>query len=107
MARLTLAASTLSAALGLALGALALPASADDMAKDASKMSQGGMDKMDKSMQGKMEKCYGVNAVAKNDCSEGAHSCAGQADKARDPKSFVMLPAGACEKIAGGKTKST
>ena len=34
----------------------------------------------------------GVNAAAKNDCVEGAHSCAGQATQARDPKSFVLLP---------------
>lgn len=49
------------------------------------------------------EKCYGVNAIAKNDCAAGAHSCAGQATKARDPASFVYLPVGACGKIAGGK----
>lgn len=51
-------------------------------------------------------KCYGANAVAKNDCAEGAHSCAGQATQARDPKSFVLLPAGDCGKIAGGKLKA-
>lgn len=51
-------------------------------------------------------KCYGVNAVAKNDCAEGAHSCAGQATQARDPKSFVLLPACDCGKIAGGKLKA-
>jgi uncharacterized membrane protein len=49
-----------------------------------------------------LQKCYGINAVAKNDCAEGAHSCAGQADMARDPKSFVLLPQGDCQKIAGG-----
>ena len=48
--------------------------------------------------------CYGINAAAKNDCAEGAHSCAGQATQARDPKSFVLLPAGDCAKIQGGKT---
>ena len=48
------------------------------------------------------EKCYGINAVAKNDCAAGAHSCAGQATKARDAASFVLLPKGACEKIEGG-----
>ena len=55
----------------------------------------------------KMEHCYGINAVAKNDCSEGAHSCAGQATVARDPKSFVLLPAGDCSKIQGGKLTSS
>lgn len=50
-----------------------------------------------------LQKCYGINAVAKNDCAEGAHSCAGQATRARDAKSFVLLPAGDCGKIQGGK----
>lgn len=48
------------------------------------------------------EKCFGINAVGKNDCAAGAHSCAGQATKARDAASFVLLPKGACEKIEGG-----
>ncbi|HVM85730.1 MAG TPA: DUF2282 domain-containing protein [Candidatus Binatia bacterium] len=48
------------------------------------------------------EKCYGVNAVGKNDCAAGVHSCAGQASKAMDPASFVLLPKGVCDKIAGG-----
>jgi uncharacterized membrane protein len=52
------------------------------------------------------EKCYGINAAGKNDCKAGAHDCAGHATKARDPQSFVLVPAGACSKIAGGSTKS-
>lgn len=52
-----------------------------------------------------MEKCYGINAAGRNDCAAGAHSCAGQATSARDGKSFVLLPAGACGKIAGGSIK--
>jgi uncharacterized membrane protein len=51
---------------------------------------------------GDSEKCYGINAVGKNDCSAGAHSCAGQATKAMDPASFVLLPKGVCGKISGG-----
>ena len=31
----------------------------------------------------------------------------GQATKARDTKSFVMLPAGDCSKIQGGKTTAS
>jgi uncharacterized membrane protein len=50
-------------------------------------------------------RCYGVNAVAKNDCAAGAHSCAGQSTKACDPAAFVLLPAGDCGKIAGGSLK--
>jgi uncharacterized membrane protein len=56
-------------------------------------------------MKEKLEKCYGINAAAKNDCAAGAHSCAGQATMARDPKSYVLVPAGDCAKIAGGTTQ--
>ena len=48
------------------------------------------------------EKCYGIAKAAKNDCAAGAHSCAGQATKNNDKSSFVYLPKGACEKLAGG-----
>ena len=94
MNRYALAASTLSAALGVAL-ALSAPLRAADM-PNAVKDNEARAQKMH------LQKCYGINAVAKNDCAEGAHSCAGQADKARDPKSFVLLPQGDCQKIAGG-----
>jgi uncharacterized membrane protein len=108
MAQSAFTASTLSAAIGLAMGLQMLPASAaEEMAMDASKMPQIVKDNMARAMANKLEKCYGVNAVSKNDCAEGAHSCAGQADKPRDSKSFVLLPAGDCNKIAGGKLKSS
>jgi uncharacterized membrane protein len=48
------------------------------------------------------EKCYGVAAAGKNDCKAGAHSCAGHATMASDPASFILVPKGTCEKIAGG-----
>lgn len=95
MARFATAASTLSAALGLALGLQFASVSADEMKKDEMKST---------AMAEKMEKCYGINAAGKNDCAGGANSCAGQSTKARDTKAFVLLPAGACSKIAGGKT---
>jgi uncharacterized membrane protein len=50
----------------------------------------------------KGEKCYGVARAGHNDCAAGAHSCAGQSTKNMDKASFVLLPAGACEKLAGG-----
>ena len=56
----------------------------------------------DKMAASSMQKCYGVNAAHKNDCKAGSHSCAGQDTKARDPSSFVMVPSGLCEKLAGG-----
>jgi uncharacterized membrane protein len=96
MNRYVLAASTLSAALGLAL-ALPSPVRAADSPAAATTAP---------AMKAGLEKCYGINAVAKNDCAAGAHSCAGQATMARDPKSFVLIPTGACSKIQGGSVKA-
>ena len=92
MERRLLAGSALSAALGLVLASGGLPAQAQSM--DMSKAPQVVKDNMMRMQANKLEKCYGINAVAKNDCAEGVHSCAGQATKARDTKSFVLLPAG-------------
>ena len=106
MNRYILAASTLSTAVGFALAIQASPGQAQGM-KDMSKMPQAVKDNMARMEKGNLEKCYGINAAAKNDCAEGAHSCAGQATKARDTKSFVLLPAGDCSKIQGGKTTAS
>ena len=96
--------TVLSAAVGLALGAQTLPAQAQGM--DMSKAPPPVQENMKRMQAHKLEKCYGINAAAKNDCAEGAHSCAGQATQARDTKSFVLLPAGDCSKIQGGSVKS-
>jgi uncharacterized membrane protein len=88
----------LSAAVGLALAG---------QGAGAAEMPQIVKDNMAKMQAQHLEKCYGINAAAKNDCAEGAHSCAGQATQARDTKSFVMLPAGVCGKIQGGKTTAS
>jgi uncharacterized membrane protein len=106
MNRYVLAASTLSAAVGLALAIQAAPGQAQAK-MDLSKMPQIVKDNMARMEKNKLQKCYGINAAAKNDCAEGAHSCAGQATKPRDPISFVLLPAGDCGKIQGGKLKAT
>ena len=79
-----LATATLAAAIGLVAATPLVTAKADDM----------------------QEKCYGIAAKGKNDCAAGAHSCAGQSTMAKDPKSFVLLPKGACGKIEGGKTSA-
>ncbi|MBC8737649.1 DUF2282 domain-containing protein [Paraburkholderia sp. UCT31] len=102
MSKSALTMSSLSAAVGMALAMQALPAQAQGMGKPP----QVVKDNMARMAQNHLEKCYGINAVAKNDCAEGAHSCAGQATQGRDPKSFVLLPAGDCSKIAGGQTKA-
>jgi uncharacterized membrane protein len=99
-------ASTLSAASGRALAMLAFPGQALERSAMC-KMPQVVKDNMMRMQKDKLEKCYGVNSVAKNDCAEGAHSCAGQATQARDTKSFVLLPAGDCSKIQGGKLQAS
>jgi uncharacterized membrane protein len=101
MNRRTFAASALSAALGTVLAAPV--ATAQGMANPP----QIVKDNMARAQANKLEKCYGINAVGKNDCAQGAHSCAGQATQPRDPKSFVLLPAGDCSKIQGGKTTAS
>jgi uncharacterized membrane protein len=100
MNRMT-AAAALSSAIGLAVAMQAVPSQA------AQQMPQIVKDNMDRMAKDHLEKCYGINANAKNDCAEGAHSCAGQATMARDPKSFVLLPGGVCSKIQGGKTTAS
>ena len=104
MDRRQLAAAALWTAVGLALGMQAPPRVAAQIAANPPQIVKDNMAKMQKEH---LEKCYGINAVSKNDCAQGAHSCAGQATQARDPQSFVMLPAGDCSKIAGGKTTAT
>jgi uncharacterized membrane protein len=99
-----LAVAVLSTAVGLALGMQAPPRVAAQGMANPPQVVKDNMARMQKEH---LEKCYGINAAAKNDCAEGAHSCAGQATQARDVKSFVLLPAGDCGKIAGGKTTAT
>lgn len=48
------------------------------------------------------EKCYGVAVAGKNDCgATGSHSCAGEAKMTSDPKSWIYVPTGTCQKIVG------
>jgi len=104
MNRQVIAGSALSAALGIVMAAATLPAQGQGM--DMSNAPQVVKDNMARMAKSKLEKCYGINAAGKNDCAEGAHSCAGQSTQARDAKSFVLLPAGDCSKIQGGNTKA-
>jgi uncharacterized membrane protein len=98
----TLASATLAAAIGLALGVSAQ--AQDKGGKPMTKEQQMTMDRMVKN---NLEKCYGIAARGKNDCAEGAHSCVGQASHDRDKASFVLLPKGDCQKIAGGSPKAS
>jgi len=96
--------TVLSAAIALAIGMQGAPAGA------AAPQDDPAMQAMMKFIRNKMQKehlemCWGINAVAKNDCGTAAHACHGQATVARDPDSFVLVPTGVCDKVAGGMKK--
>jgi uncharacterized membrane protein len=48
------------------------------------------------------EKCYGIAKAGKNDCQTSTHSCAGTATADNQPDSWIYVPKGTCDKIAGG-----
>ena len=51
----------------------------------------------------KAEKCYGLAKAGKNDCaSTGNNSCGGSSRVAADPKAWIYVPDGYCERIVGG-----
>jgi uncharacterized membrane protein len=54
----------------------------------------------------KAEKCYGIAKAGKNDCaSTGANSCAGTSKATADPRAWIYVPAGYCERIVNGSMK--
>lgn len=116
MTRRTLAGTVLMSAMGLAVAGSMTTASAQmnpQMQKKLQqmlKMHPGANENVIKANMARVKenhlvRCYSVNAIGKNDCASGAHSCAGQATSARDPNAFVLLPQGDCQKIAGGSLK--
>jgi len=51
----------------------------------------------------KAEKCYGIAKAGKNDCaSTGNNSCAGTTKATADPRAWIYVPAGYCERIVNG-----
>ena len=86
--------SPIKSAAATVLGALAIAAIAAQASAGPAPMPAGS------------EKCYGVAKAGKNDCKTPSNSCAGQVQKDRDPAAFIAVPAGTCEKIAGGMVKS-
>jgi uncharacterized membrane protein len=55
----------------------------------------------------KAEKCYGIAKAGKNDCaSTGNSSCAGTSKLNGDPKAWLYVPAGYCERIVNGSLKA-
>ncbi|HXF54386.1 MAG TPA: DUF2282 domain-containing protein [Hyphomicrobiaceae bacterium] len=54
----------------------------------------------------KAEKCYGLAKAGKNDCaSTGNNSCAGTSKVNADPRAWIYVPEGYCERIVNGSTK--
>jgi len=51
------------------------------------------------------EKCTGIAKAGQNDCAANGHSCAGKAKKDGDPKEWLYVPTGTCNKIVGGIVK--
>ena len=55
----------------------------------------------------KTEKCYGIAKAGKNDCaSTGNNSCGGSSKLSSDPKAWIYVPAGYCERIVGGSLQA-
>ena len=55
----------------------------------------------------KAEKCYGIAKAGKNDCaSTGNNSCGGTSKVNSDPKAWIYVPAGYCERIVGGSLQA-
>ncbi len=52
------------------------------------------------------EKCYGVSKAGKNDCQTANSSCAGTSKKDNQGDAWIYAPAGTCDKLVGGSTKS-
>ena len=100
MDRRTLAASIVAMAMGISSAVQAAPAMSQT---DMMKVKQANMAR---AAAQKLVACYGIAAKGKNDCSAGVHSCSGEATVDRDPQSFVLLPVGDCEKIAGGSLEA-
>jgi uncharacterized membrane protein len=71
---------------------------ADTMAGDSMEKAQMA----DEAQMAETEQCFGVARAGKNDCKAGTHSCAGHSTVDGDPASFVLVPAGSCEKLVGG-----
>lgn len=90
-------ASSLAAAVTLALAMQAMPVRAADPAMEKMMMeAEEGM------KAGKIEKCHGVSKAGSNDCQTATASCAGSSTKDFDKSAFVVVPTGTCNKLAGG-----
>jgi uncharacterized membrane protein len=48
------------------------------------------------------EKCYGISKAGKNDCAANGHSCQAQAKQDANPREWLYVPKGTCDRIVGG-----
>jgi uncharacterized membrane protein len=55
----------------------------------------------------KFEKCYGIVKAGENDCFSATNGCGGTVKTDRDPQAWIYVPAGTCQKIAGGNLGPT
>lgn len=95
-------ASSLAAAVTLAIAMQAMPVRAADPAMEKMmKEAEEGM------AAGKIEKCYGIAKAGSNDCQTATASCAGSSTKDFDKAAFVALPTGTCTKLAGGSLEAS
>jgi uncharacterized membrane protein len=54
----------------------------------------------------KAEKCYGIARAGMNDCaSTGNNSCAGTSKVNADPRAWIFVPDGYCNRIVGASPK--
>jgi uncharacterized membrane protein len=51
------------------------------------------------------ERCHGIVRAGRNDCGTSRHACAGQAGADAQADEWISLPAGTCERIAGGRLR--
>jgi uncharacterized membrane protein len=56
---------------------------------------------------GDTEKCAGIAKAGKNDCGTSVSSCAGSAKTDNDKEAWILVPAGTCDKIAGGRVQTS
>lgn len=95
-------ASSLAAAVTLALAMQAMPARAAS-AEMEKMMKESG----EAIAAGKIEKCYGVARAGSNDCQTATASCAGSSTKHGDKTAFVAVPTGTCKKLVGGSLEAS
>jgi uncharacterized membrane protein len=55
----------------------------------------------------KYEKCFGIVRGGQNDCFSPGNSCGKTSTRDNDPNAWIYVPAGTCDKIAGGSTAPT